>query len=191
MAFESDTAVEPAALASDQPSELDAAFGDEAAFRAWYERCLPRVYAYLFHRCGRDAALAEELTQQAFVEVVRRRTRFAGRSDAVTWVIGIARNKLVDSYRRADRDQRRLAALGARDVVARSGTGWQDAARDKVDEALGVIPPFQRAVLILHYMDHLSVRDVSNQIGKSEAATASLLARGRDAFRQAYEQVDK
>jgi len=191
MAFESDSTVQPTAVASEQPSELDAAFGDEAAFRTWYEQCVPRVYAYLFHRCGRDAGLAEELTQQAFVEVVRRRARFRGRSDAVTWVIGIARNKLVDYYRRADRDQRRLAALGARDFGAQTDPGWQEAARDEIDEALGVIPPFQRAVLVLHYMDHLSVRDVSNLIGKSEVATASLLARGRDAFRQAYQQVEK
>ena len=191
MALESDNIVEPAALASERPSELDAAFGDEVAFRTWYERSLPRVYAYLFHRCGRDAALAEELTQQAFVEVVRSRGRFHGRSDALTWVIGIARNKLVDYFRRAARDERRLAALGARDFTDKPGPEWPEAERDGVDEALGVIPPFQRAVLVLHYMDHLSVRDVSKQIGKSEAATASLLARGRDAFRQAYQQVEK
>jgi RNA polymerase sigma-70 factor, ECF subfamily len=189
MAFESDT-VKPAAVASKLTSEHDA-FGDDAAFRAWYERCLPRVYAYLFHRCGRDAALAEELTQQAFVEVVRTRARFRGRSDAVTWVIGIARNKLVDHYRRTTRNERRLAALGARDFADNPGPAWPEAERDEVDEALELIPPFQRAVLVLHYMDRLSVRDVSKEIGKSEAATASLLARGRDAFRQAYQQVER
>ena len=46
-------------------------------------------------------------------------------------------------------------------------------------------------VLILHYMDRLSVRDVARAIGKSEAAAASLLARGRDAFRQAYQEADR
>ena len=43
MAFESDNIVEPAAVASKLPSELDAAFGDEVAFRTWYERSMPRV----------------------------------------------------------------------------------------------------------------------------------------------------
>ena len=55
---------------------------------------------------------------------------------------------------------------------------------DEIDDALAVLPALQRAVLVLHYMDQLSVRDVARSIGKSEAATASLLARGRDAFRQ-------
>ena len=54
--------------ASEDRSEVAAVFADELAFRAWYEQSLPRVYAYLFHRCGRDPELAEELTQQAFVE---------------------------------------------------------------------------------------------------------------------------
>ena len=182
--------MDPATLAT-RPSELPIAFGDEVAFRAWYEECLPRVYAYIFHRCGRDPALAEELTQQAFVEVAHSRTRFAGRSASVTWVIGIARNKLVDHLRRTVRDRSRLDALGARELIGASGREWDPTARDDIDEALDVIPDYQRIVLILHYMDGLSVRDVSLTIGKSEAATASLLARGRETFRGAYQQVKK
>jgi RNA polymerase sigma factor (sigma-70 family) len=63
--------------------------------------------------------------------------------------------------------------------------------RDDIDEALAVLPPLQRAVLVLHYMDHLPVREVARSIGKTEAATASLLARGRDTFRQAFQEADR
>jgi RNA polymerase sigma factor (sigma-70 family) len=63
--------------------------------------------------------------------------------------------------------------------------------RDDIDEALALLPPLQRAVLVLHYMDHLPVREVARSIGKTEAATASLLARGRDAFRQAFQEADR
>ena len=48
--------------ASEHASDVAAVFDDELAFRAWYEQSLPRVYAYLLHRCGRDPELAEELT---------------------------------------------------------------------------------------------------------------------------------
>jgi RNA polymerase sigma factor (sigma-70 family) len=178
--------------ASEDRSEVAAVFADEVAFRAWYEHSLPRVYAYLFHRCGRDPELAEELTQQAFVESVRSRARFGGRSDAVTWVVSIARNKLVDHLRGAERDQRRQAALVAREL-GHHGTGQPPPRmeRDDIDEALAVLPPLQRAVLVLHYMDHLPVREVARSIRKTEAATASLLARGRDAFRQAFQEADR
>lgn len=178
--------------ASQHVSEVAAVFADNLAFRAWYERSLPRVYAYLLHRCGRDAELAEELTQQAFVEAVRGRARFRGQSDPVTWVVGIARNKLVDHFRRAERDQRRHAALVAREI-GHHGTGQPPPGihPDEVDEALTRLPALQRAVLVLHYMDHLPVREVARFIGKSEAATASLLARGREAFRQAFQEADR
>jgi RNA polymerase sigma-70 factor, ECF subfamily len=79
-------------------TDFDALVGDEIAFRAWYDDAMPRVYRYLVPRCSGDHGLAEELTQQAFVEAVRRRQRFGGRSDLVTWLIAIARNKLVDHY---------------------------------------------------------------------------------------------
>lgn len=178
--------------ASEDRSEVAAVFADEMAFRAWYEQSLPRVYAYLFHRCGRDPELAEELAQQAFVEAVRSKARFRGQSEAITWVVAIARHKLVDHFRRAARDQRRHAALVEREF-AQGGVAALPSPMgpDEIDEALAVLPPLQRAVLVLHYMDHLPVRDVARSIGKSEAATASLLARGRDAFRQAFQESDR
>lgn len=192
MPVEANSRVQPPTAASYDRNEIATVFADELAFRAWYERSLPRVYGYLFHRCGRDPELAEELTQQAFVEAVRSRARFRGGSDAITWVVSIARNKLVDHFRRAERDQRRHAALIAREsaqvgpAVPPSPIG-----PDEVDEALALLPALQRAVLVFHYMDGLSVRDVARSIGKSEAATASMLARARDAFRQAYREADR
>ena len=186
MPFEADSRVQPPTAITEGRSDLVAVFANELAFRDWYERSLPRVYAYLFHRCGRNAELAEELTQQAFVEAVRSRRRFRGQSDPTTWVVGIARHRLVDHYRRAERDARRLSALTAWQLGRTALAASSSAEPDDIDDALAALPALQRAVLILHYMDGLSVRAVPGEIGKSEAAAASLLARGRDAFRQAY-----
>ena len=58
-------------------ASLDRVFADDAAFRRWYDRAMPRVFGYLYQRCGRDRDLAEELTQQAFVEAVRSRRQFS------------------------------------------------------------------------------------------------------------------
>ena len=192
MPFEANTRVRPPSAVSGDQSELAAVFADEPAFRVWYEQSLPKVYGYLFHRCSRNPELAEELTQQAFVEAVRSHGRFRGQADATTWVIGIARHKLIDHYRRSERDTRRLAALSARDLGDGGHAGSSPPTMpDDIDDALANLPALQRAVLVLHYMDRLSVREVAHSIGKSEAATASLLARGRDAFRLAYAETDR
>lgn len=188
MPFEAESSVRPPTAITGDRSALGAVFADELAFRAWYERSLPNVYGYLFHRCGRHPELAEELTQQAFVEAVRGYGRFRGQADATTWLIGIARHKLIDHFRRAERDTRRLAALSAREFgdVGRAESA-PPTMPDDIDVALARLPALQRAVLVLHYMDQLSVREVAQSIGKTEAATASLLARGRDSFREAWE----
>ncbi|HUG95555.1 MAG TPA: RNA polymerase sigma factor [Pleomorphomonadaceae bacterium] len=191
MPFEADSSVRPPTAINGARSELGAVFADEIAFRAWYDRSLPTVYGYLFHRCGRNPELAEELTQEAFVEAVRSYGRFRGQADATTWVIGIVRHKLVDHFRRAERDTRRLAALSARELGASRAESAPPTLPDDVDDALALLPALQRAVLVLHYMDQLSVREVARSLGKTEAATASLLARGRDAFRQAYSEADR
>jgi RNA polymerase sigma-70 factor, ECF subfamily len=48
------------------------------------------------------------------------------------------------------------------------------------------LPADQRMALLFRYLDDLSVREVARLIGRSEKAAESLLARGRESFRQAY-----
>ena len=169
----------------DRPmTNLTLLFGDEVAFRDWYDRALPHVYRYLLSRCAGDQHLAEELTQQTFVEALRHPDRFDGRSSAETWLCAIGRHKLVDHYRRSGRDHRRhgeLALLPGRDRWADSET------RDAVEQALGGMPGDQRLALVFRYLEGMPVREVASTIGRSESATESLLSRARESFRQAYE----
>ncbi len=176
---------------ADRVAAFEACFASEASFRRFYDEALPRLYGYLFHRCRGDAALAEDLAQIAFSEAIRRRRTYDGRSDPVTWLIGIARHKLVDHFRAEEREERRRLSL----IVNELATDADDAAwnsadeRDAIVEALGRLTAMQRAVLILHYADGLPVREVAREIGKSESATELLMTRARDALREAYEEA--
>ncbi len=174
----------PMAIASRR--DFAAIVRDEARFRDWYDATLPRVYRYLAARCGGEDALAEELTQQTFVEAIRQRHRFDGRSDVVTWMCAIGRNKLVDHYRRHGRDARRQERLISAHSEAPDGP-WQAAeTRDAVMAAMAHLPADQRLALLFRHLDGLSVREVAGAIGRSEKATESLLARGREGFRRAF-----
>jgi RNA polymerase sigma-70 factor (ECF subfamily) len=177
----------------ERAADLAEVFADESAFRRWYEAQAPRVYAYLHGRCGGDAALAEELTQQTFLQAIRGRRSFDGRSDQTTRLIAIARNRLVDHFRRLDREERRHLRLVVREIEA-GGAEQEWAAHDlraEVVAALGQLPAAQRVALILHHVDGLPVRDVAAALGRSASAVESLLARGRERFRQVFGgQVD-
>ena len=162
-------------------ADLDGLLRDEAAFRAWYDATLPRVYGYLLLRTGRDHQVAEDLTQETFAEFVRSRHRYDGRTDLVPWIIGIARHRLADHYRRAERRQRSLLRFVTererpQPIFERSG--------DPILEALDALPPAQRAAVVLRYVDDLPVREVARLLHRSESATESLLSRARDSLRR-------
>ena len=173
---------------ADAVDELQIALASDGAFESWYGRTLPRVHSYLLSRCGGDATLAEELTQQTFIAAVERRSRYDGRSDTVTWLCGIARHKLADHFRVLEREERRRMRLEVRQINI--GQGDHDATelddRPAIADALRSLPAAQRAVLAFVVLDDLPVAEAARLMGKSTGATHSLLHRARDGFRQAY-----
>ena len=176
---------------SREPDNMNAIVADQFAFRSWYELALPRVYRYLLARCGGDPDLAEELTQQTFVEGVRRRASFDGRSDAITWLCVIGRHKLVDHYRRSGRDSQRQLRIVSQQSSGQSDVWSEHELRSGVEAALAELPGEQRVVMVLRYLDQLPVREIASTIGRSEKATESLLSRAREAFRRAYGAPDQ
>ena len=106
------TAVSKVAGAVD---ELRSALANDAAFEAWYRRTAPTVYSYLLARC-RSADLAEELTQETYAAAIARRHSYDGRSEATTWLCGIARHKLGDHFRATERGDRRRIRLEVREI---------------------------------------------------------------------------
>jgi RNA polymerase sigma-70 factor, ECF subfamily len=168
--------------------ELQVALATDGAFEAWYRRTLPRVYSYVLSRCGSDAALAEELTQQTFIAAVDRRSRFDGRSDTVTWLCGIARHKLADHFRSLEREERRQMRLQVREIQLGEGNTSLPDLEDRaaIADAIGSLPAAQRAVLVFVVLDDLPVAEAARLMGRSPGATQSLLHRARDGFRRAY-----
>jgi RNA polymerase sigma-70 factor (ECF subfamily) len=163
---------------------------NRAGFPELCASVLPSVYGYLFNRCGRIHAVAEDLTQETFLAAAAVVRAGSGASVSPAWLIGVARHKLVDHYRRQARDERRARELELRattGVVASPGV--MDTAQELAIEVLEQLRPNQRAALVLHYVDGLPVEEVADVLGKSLHATESLLARGRVAFRRFYGEV--
>ena len=160
-----------------------------AQLHRWLESALPAVLGFVLARCGGNRAVAEDLTQETMVEVRRQRATFDGRSSATTWVCGIARHKVADYYRQAFRDERRGHRLAEEQAHTSAPSAPGTDPRDAVWDALQRLPEGQRVVLAAHYLDGYPVRDIARDLGKSESAVESLLARGRDGFRRAWDEV--
>ncbi|MEO3829677.1 sigma-70 family RNA polymerase sigma factor [Actinomadura sp. B10D3] len=150
-----------------------------------YDEALPEVYGYLLSRCGRRA-LAEDLTAETFLAAVEAVRKEPPPMLSVAWLVGVARHKLADHWRRAAREQRGLQAMD-RGVPGTSEDPWDE----RVDallarEVLEKLGPHHRAALTLRYLDGLSVPQVAEHLGRTLHATEALLTRARTAFRHAY-----
>jgi RNA polymerase sigma-70 factor (ECF subfamily) len=106
----------------------------------------------------------------------------------VAWLIGVARHKLVDHWRRQAREERNLKL--AHDEPAAPDDPW-DAAIDAAQarDVLAMLGVHHRGALTLRYMDGLSVPEVAQHLGRTVHATEALLVRARTAFRRAYEET--
>lgn len=159
------------------------------ALLALYDRALPQVYGYLLARCGQQA-LAEDLTSEVFLAAVETSRSRPATPVGVGWLVGVARHKLVDHWRRTAREDRGLRAVAeTADPVEDPWDERLDALRARaVLEQLG---PHHRAALTLRYADDLPVPEVAALLGRSLHATEALLVRARTAFRRLYtEEVE-
>jgi RNA polymerase sigma-70 factor (ECF subfamily) len=153
---------------------------------AMYRTAVPRVYGYLLPRCG-SASLAEDLTAEAFLAALDAAQRGTLPEVSVGWLIGVARHKLVDHWRRLEREQRTLAA--ADELTADVVDPWDEFFdAEAAHAALAQLPVPQRAALTLRYLDGLPVATVAEHLGRSLHATETLLVRSRSALRRQYEE---
>ena len=158
---------------SEQPAAAD--------LLALYDEALPQVYGYLLSGCGQKA-LAEDLTAETFLAAVDTARR--DQPVSVAWLIGVARHKLVDHWRRLAREERSLAL-----VPTEPEPPWEDGVLDAVTAraALERLGPHHRLALTLRYLDGLPVPEVARLLDRSLHATEALLVRARAAFRRAYD----
>jgi RNA polymerase sigma-70 factor (ECF subfamily) len=154
------------------------------ALLALYDTALPHVYGYLLPRCG-HVSLAEDLTAETFLAVVDAVRGNKVAEVSTPWVVGVARHKLVDHWRRVGRDERHRRALG--DQATPIEDPWDahlDAVRARA--TLEHLAPHHRAALTLRYLDDLPVPHVARLLDRTVHATEALLVRARSAFRHAY-----
>jgi RNA polymerase sigma-70 factor (ECF subfamily) len=158
------------------------------AFRAFYDDALPRVYGYFLHRCGGSVQVAEDLTQDTFVAAISELKKGRRVAAPIAWIYGIARHKLLDYYRRQERAEPSLAFEA--DELADDLAVPDDArARGRAVTALASVAASQRAALVLCYVDGFSMAETAALLGKSVEAVESLLVRGRQSFKRAYEEA--
>jgi RNA polymerase sigma-70 factor (ECF subfamily) len=149
-----------------------------------YDEALPAVYGYFARRCP-DRATAEDLTSETFLAAMDAARKAVPPPVSVAWLIGVARHKLADHYRR--RSDRFSIPVAELPEPVEPSDGW-DTELDRIvaESVLARLPEHHRTVLSLRYMDDCTVPECAELIGRTVHATEALLVRARRAFKKEY-----
>ncbi|MEO1551168.1 MAG: sigma-70 family RNA polymerase sigma factor [Pseudomonadota bacterium] len=174
----------------DQPLLARIATGDRAAFSALHARHATRVFRFLMG-LTRAEPLAEDLTNETFIEVWRKAGSFQGRAKVGTWILTIARNKALSQFRK--RAEEPWDADAAAELADDGDTGEialakQDKA-DKMRACIAALPPAMREVVDLVYYQEKSVADCAEILGIPQNTVKTRMFHARkklgDGFRRA------
>jgi RNA polymerase sigma-70 factor, ECF subfamily len=139
--------------------------GDEESFSRLYDAAASRVFGLVL-RVVRDRAQAEEVTQDAFLEIWRSSARFdPERGSALSWMLTIGHRKAVDRVRSAEAQSRRDTAYEVREQQAPYDVTVEDAHRNldaqRVRKGLDTLTDTQRGALELAYFGGYTHKEVA------------------------------
>ena len=151
---------------------------DLRAFSPLYERYATQVYRYLLFRVG-NVDDAQDLTSQTFLAAMESLPKYRGQSQFVAWLLGIARHKTVDQFRRrkpeveieiaenlSDSDDRPDDLIGRQLQI------------EQVMRKLNTLAPDRAEALTLRLFAELEVREIAQIMERDEAAVRMLVWRG-------------
>ena len=170
-----------------QPDEralIDAAQKDPSRFAELYELHFNRVYAYIARRV-RERSTTEELTSQVFHQALANLGKFKWRgAPFASWLFRIAANLIADRAQRLQREAPPAAWLEPVDSAIAPEVDLEQIERiARVYELVDNLPWDQRCVIRLRFAEEKSIRDVAEQLSRSEGAIKQLQFRALQSLR--------
>ena len=160
--------------------------GEAGAFDTLYARHKGGLYRYLARQC-RDAAVAEELFQDVWMNLIRARSGYTVQAKFTTYLYRLAHNRLIDHYRKhshvamvafEDEDGEALEELPADDAL--------DAKRQagRLLELIAELPEVQREAFLLQQEGGMSVEEIALATGVARETAKSRLRYAMSRLRQ-------
>ena len=170
---------------------LAARHGDERALEAVYHATAAPIYT-LLRRLVRRPAIAEELLQETFVDVLEHIGAFEGRCPLAAWIRSIAVNRalmyLRSPWHRSlewlDADANRLEGLRSEAPSAARSS------EPALDRALMRLPALSRAVVWLHDVEGYTHMEIASALGRTPSFSKTQLSRAHARLRDLLADAD-
>jgi RNA polymerase sigma-70 factor (ECF subfamily) len=170
--------------------------GDAGAFDALYGRHKGGVYRYLLRQC-REAAVAEELFQDVWMNLVRARAGYTVQAKFTTYLYRLAHNRLIDHYRKHSHatvvsfeEEGEEAMAEVPDERERPADDALDAKRQaaRLMELIAALPEAQREAFLLQQEGGMSVEEIAQATGVTRETAKSRLRYAMVKLRQGMQK---
>lgn len=168
---------------------------DGAAFAVFYRRHVAAVLAYLM-RETRDPETAADLAAEVFAAVLLAAGKYVAQTESATpWVIGIARNKLLMSFRRGRVEARARRRLGFEAMALEDGdleriaevaTSGSSTLLRLVDD----LPEDERLAVRSRVLDERPYQEIATELRCSEMVIRKRVSRGLARMREQLEETE-
>jgi RNA polymerase sigma-70 factor (ECF subfamily) len=162
---------------------------DVEAFKTLFEAFAPRVKSYMM-RQGADPTTAEDLAQEAMLTVWRKAALYSSdKGQASTWIFTIARNLRIDRIRRQGVFQELPDSYEQTesDEAAPDEAASLNERQARVRDALDALPPEQREMVELSFIEGLSHSEIAERTG---LALGTVKSRLRLAYQKLRDEIE-
>lgn len=149
--------------------------GDGSALAQIYDAYAHDIYRYTFSKVG-NSFDAEDITAQTFMAVLESLPRYQHRGQFSAWIFQIARNKVMDYFRRSKRDLLDISP----DIAYSDGTLEhiiKGQAYQQLESIMQTLADEERELIRLRYVGQLSFVEIAELMGRKEDAVRKSLTR--------------
>lgn len=135
--------------------------------------------------------MADDLTQETFLAVIKKPFEYRGRTEASAYLRRVARNQMLMQVRRTNRGPTVQELEIAENVWAQNVVDTSDDFLDALDDCLDGLTERVRQAIDLHYRDKLSRQEIADKLGLTVNGVKTLLRRARTTLRECIERKAK
>jgi len=176
--------------------------GEESDFKNFFDEYFPRVYRFAYNRLSDNREATEEIVQNTLSKTILNLNKYKGKSTLFTWMCAICKNEIYDFMKKQSKYQQNIELKGETADIELATQSTDRVPPEQPDDryrrhqetefihsVLDQLPANYSEVIEWKYVDGLSVLQIAQRLGTSQAAAQSVLFRARMAFQDCYGEL--